>query len=82
VTGEVQGVGYRASAAQEATRLGLVGWVRNETDGAVRAHLEGDAGAVEEMVRWCHDGPPHARVSRVDVDDAEPEGLTSFDVRY
>jgi acylphosphatase len=82
VTGRVQGVSFRAYAEQEAARLGVVGWVRNEPDGDVAAHVEGDPEAVDAFVRWCHDGPPLARVSAVEVVPAADTGATSFDVRF
>ena len=41
VTGRVQGVFYRAGMREQAERLEVAGWVRNEPDGTVRAHLEG-----------------------------------------
>lgn len=78
VHGEVQGVFFRDSCRREAERLGVAGWVRNEPDGTVAAHLEGPPAAVEELVRWCHDGPPRARVERVDVVEAEPKGVGGF----
>jgi len=73
VTGRVQGVWYRASTRDEAARLGLVGWVRNLPDGAVRLEAEGPRGRVEELIAWCHEGPPAARVSGVEVDWVEPQ---------
>ena len=81
VTGRVQGVMFRDSCRHEAERLGVVGWVRNEPDGTVAGHFEGPARAVDELVRWCHDGPPRARVERVDVVESEPrdaEGFAAF----
>jgi acylphosphatase len=80
VTGMVQGVFFRAEAQQEAYRLGVAGWVRNEPDGTVAAHLEGEPGSVEAMVAWCREGPRRARVERVDVRDAEATGARGFDV--
>ena len=80
VTGLVQGVFFRAETQQEAYRLGVAGWVRNERDGSVAAHFEGDPDAVEAMVAWCREGPRRARVDGVDVHDAEPTGTTGFDV--
>ena len=80
VTGLVQGVFFRAEAQQEASRLGVAGWVRNEPDGSVAARFEGEPDAVDAMVAWCREGPRRARVERVDVRSAEPSGAQSFDV--
>ena len=68
ISGRVQGVFYRQSACDEATRLGLKGWVRNLDSGEVEAVVEGSDAAVESFVGWCHRGPPHARVEAVQVD--------------
>jgi protein-L-isoaspartate(D-aspartate) O-methyltransferase len=82
VHGRVQGVYYRASAQMEGERLGLRGWVRNRSDGSVALRLQGDPAAVDAMLAWCREGPPAARVSRVEVSDATPDdGLTGFEVR-
>jgi acylphosphatase len=67
VAGIVQGVAYRQSAAWEAERLGLAGWVRNLPDGRVEALAEGPRERVESLVAWCWRGPPSARVSQVEV---------------
>ena len=83
ITGKVQGVYFRWATEEEAVRLGVTGWVRNRPDGAVEAEFEGPRPAVEALVRWCHQGPPAARVKRVDVRWAEPTGAYSdFAVRY
>jgi len=65
--GRVQGVGFRAFIRREAQRLGVSGWARNAADGAVEVEAEGDAeslGAFEALLR---EGPPAARVERVDA---------------
>lgn len=82
VTGRVQGVSFRAYAAHEAVRLELVGWVRNEPDGSVAVHLQGPDDAVEEMIAWCRHGPPAAGVDRVELEDVEATGASSFEVDY
>ena len=81
VHGRVQGVFFRDSTEKEARSKGLAGWVRNRDDGAVEAVFEGDDDAVEAMVEWCRSGPSKADVDQVDVDEDEPEGLDSFEVR-
>ncbi|MFM7427338.1 MAG: acylphosphatase [Elainella sp.] len=80
VSGQVQGVGYRASTCDLAQLLKLKGWVRNRRDGRVEAVFEGSQSQVEEMVRWCHQGPPAAVVQMVQLDYEPPEGLQSFEV--
>ena len=81
VSGHVQGVFFRDRTRREAHRLGVTGWVRNCPDGTVEAHVEGDAAAVGEFVRWCRQGPRQATVYDVRVRDAEPEGLRRFEIR-
>ena len=81
VYGRVQGVFFRDSLRERARAHGVSGWVRNRSDGAVEAVLEGDANHVERVVRFCETGPPHARVERVDVCDEVPEGLSGFAIR-
>ena len=76
IRGRVQGVAFRASALVEAERLGLHGWVRNRTDGRVEALVAGSPAAVDDFVRWAHQGPAHARVDGVEIGSGErPEQL-------
>lgn len=82
VSGRVQGVSYRASTAEQAAKLGLVGWVRNVDDGTVELEAEGEDAQIATLITWCHDGPPHAVVSRVAVEELAPVGGDHFDVRY
>jgi acylphosphatase len=67
VTGYVQGVFYRHSAAQRARALGVTGWVKNLPDGRVESVIEGKEEAVRTLVQWCRSGPPHATVEDVEV---------------
>jgi acylphosphatase len=78
ITGRVQGVKYRATAQREARRRGLTGWVRNEPDGAVLIEVEGDPAAVDAFLAWCAEGPPGARVARVETTVADPAGYEEF----
>jgi acylphosphatase len=74
ISGEVQGVCYRASARDEAERLGVVGWVRNLPDGNVEAEVEGPEELVAEFIQWCWKGPPASVVSDVKAERAQPSG--------
>jgi len=82
VHGRVQGVAFRWNATAQADRLGVTGWVRNEPDGSVAGHFEGEREAVEAMVDWCRQGPPGARVRNVAVRDGADTGAGDFDIRF
>lgn len=81
IEGLVQGVSYRASARDEALRLGVTGWVRNLPNGDVEALASGPAAAVTAFVDWCRVGPDEARVTKVTETGATADGLTGFQVR-
>lgn len=81
VSGRVQGVWFRESCRQEATAVGVGGWVRNLADGRVQAELEGPSAAVARVVAWCREGPPRARVDDVRTEMVEPVGERGFRVR-
>jgi acylphosphatase len=71
VRGRVQGVGYRASMADQARRLGVRGWVRNRRDGSVEAVLAGADDAVQRLLAWARIGPPAAEVGSIELLAAE-----------
>ena len=81
IHGLVQGVGYRQWMVGRATRLLVAGWVRNRGDGTVEAFVEGDAAAVEELLRACRRGPQAASVTLIHEDLAEPDELAGFEAR-
>ncbi len=83
IHGLVQGVWFRQSTKDEALRIGVGGWVRNLPDGSVEALFEGEKKKVEELVGWCHKGPPGARVNKVEISWEPHKGeFTHFDIRY
>ena len=71
IEGSVQGVGFRAFAIQGARQLKLTGWVRNRSDGSMEALVAGTTKAIENFVSACVQGPPGARVTAVELSDAE-----------
>jgi len=84
VEGKVQGVFFRDTTRRKALELGICGWVRNVPTGEVEAYLEGSESAIDAMLAWLWEGPPHASVEDVRViskEQGESE-YTSFDVVY
>jgi len=69
VSGVVQGVFYRATAAEQAGSLGLGGWVRNLSDGRVELVVSGDITGIERLAAWLWQGPPRARVDSVVLEE-------------
>ncbi len=81
VHGRVQGVFFRASTQTRALELSLVGWVRNLPDSWVEIYAEGDQGNLELLIEWCRQGPPSAKVTRVDLDWITPQTMHDFQIR-
>lgn len=77
--GRVQGVSYRASTVMAADARGLTGWVRNLPDGNVELEAQGDDAQVDSLLEWCREGPPAARVDRVDT---EPREVVANETRF
>lgn len=74
IHGRVQGVFYRGWAVETARELRLVGWVRNRHNGTVEAIVQGAEPAVERFIALAHEGPPGARVDRIEVREVGPYG--------
>lgn len=81
IHGRVQGVWYRAWTTEEASELGLDGWVRNRRDGSVEAVFAGRAADVAAMLELCREGPPLARVDRIDQEPEEGPVAVGFEQR-
>ncbi|XP_076915838.1 uncharacterized protein LOC143575318 [Bidens hawaiensis] len=81
IKGTVQGVFYRDWTVQNATELGLKGWVRNRRDGSVEALFSGSADKVGEMQERCRRGPPSAMVTSLNVNPSTEDPGTGFERR-
>lgn len=49
-SGQVQGIGFRASVQNWAEGLGLAGWVRNNPDGSVELEAEGEESILQSFL--------------------------------
>ena len=75
VTGQVQGVGYRAWVEYQARSHNVEGWVRNRRDGSVEALLAGPANVVADLIARCRRGPSTARVDNLIEEPGNPDAL-------
>lgn len=83
VRGLVQGVGYRYFCYREATRLNLTGWVKNLSDGTVRALVEGSQDEIESLLERLKVGPFGAHVDTIEITWREPAGrYDSFEIMH
>jgi len=81
--GRVQGVWFRASTRDVATKEGVRGWVRNLPDGTVEAVFEGSDEAVAKVLTECRNMAPPARVDSVDVERSGSKNeFSGFVIRY
>jgi acylphosphatase len=78
VAGHVQGVFFRASAREEALKLGVVGHARNLPDGRVEVLACGQPEAVNQLREWLRRGPPQAQVTNVACEALEPMAIAGF----
>lgn len=65
ISGDVQGVGYRYFAMSSAHEQGLLGWVRNLSDGSVEVIVEGNRPNAEAYLAILQQGPRSGRVENV-----------------
>lgn len=83
VTGIVQGVNFRWFTQRRAAVLGLVGYVRNRSDGSVEFVAEGARVALEQLLDAVRVGPASAVVENVDAQWSAPTGeYHRFEIRF
>jgi acylphosphatase len=82
VRGRVQGVFFRVSTQREASRLGLCGFVRNESDGSVYIEVEGEQAVIDSLLTWLRKGgPPQGWVNDMDIEEGATKNFNRFDIR-
>jgi acylphosphatase len=83
IHGRVQGVCFRMETQQAAEKIGVGGWVRNQPDGTVEAVFEGTASRIDQVLKWCHNGPPLSKVTHVDLEWERYQGeFKSFEIAF
>jgi len=64
IEGRVQGVGFRQYVYLKANELGIVGWVRNTSSGAVEVTAEGNQDQLSSFMNFLKQGPRSALVTQ------------------
>lgn len=82
ISGQVQGVFFRAEAQKQAIALGLVGLSQNLPNGTVGIEAEGEEEDLKKLIEWAETGPELAKVEKIETFWNEPTGnLTDFQVK-
>lgn len=79
-SGDVQGVGFRYTAASIARGYPVAGWVRNLSDGRVRLFVEGAERDVDAFLRAVRDHWGES-ISDAAIEEQPPAGLGRFEIR-
>jgi len=82
VTGMVQGVGFRWSAAREAWARDITGYVKNMRDGSVSIEAEGTREQLADFAAWCRKGPGVGFVDSAKVTEHPPVGYREFSIKH
>ncbi|MCU7551450.1 acylphosphatase [Chitinophagaceae bacterium LB-8] len=80
IKGIVQGVFYRATARDEAEKLGLTGWIKNTPEGYVEAVVNGRQDDIDRYIAWCWKGPSRAKVESVETKVLQEERFDGFQI--
>jgi acylphosphatase len=72
---------FRASARDEARRLGVTGYARNLRDGRVEVLMCGEQDAIDAFRAWLRQGPPQAMVTDLECEVVENPAPSHFDIR-
>ncbi|CAD6446278.1 b8d23f90-dca5-4847-90da-8bb3d5199b52 [Sclerotinia trifoliorum] len=83
VSGQVQGVNFRSFTQKKAKALGIIGWVRNTSDGKVEGEAQGNTSQIESLRSDLRKGPYYARVTGYEEKDLESkrEGVVEEEFR-
>ena len=81
VHGKVQGVWFRKYTLDFANRVGIVGTVKNLSDGTVLVHAMGKN--LEEFKKYLNSGPPNSDVNKIDFSwDTSKIEFSEFKIEY
>lgn len=82
ITGNVQGVGLRVFVVDNASKLGITGWVRNMADGTVEMEAQGNPDKLDQLFATIKKGNFIIKVDNIDCTENDCVEETSFIIKY
>lgn len=83
ISGKVQGVFFRVSTKEFVDKIGITGWVKNESNGTVSIQAEGNVESLEQLLLWCQKGSNGAKIENVEHKwDNELKRYRNFEIKY
>jgi acylphosphatase len=65
IEGRLQGANFRFNAQKEASRLNLVGFIRNLADGRIEIEAQGEQDQVDKILAWCQEEPHGSQIKSI-----------------
>lgn len=82
ITGNVQGVGLRVFVVDNASKLGITGWVKNMADGTVEMEAQGNPDKLDQLFAAIKKGNFIIKVDNIDYTEIDCVEETSFIIKY
>lgn len=82
ITGNVQGVGLRVFVVDNASKLGITGWVKNMADGTVEMEAQGNPDKLDQLFATIKKGNFIIKVDNIDYAEIDCVEETSFIIKY
>ena len=80
ISGNVQGVGYRAFARHAARAIGVTGWAKNLANGDVEVHANGPSAQLDDFEARLRQGPRWGEVRSVAVIEVAVSSHSQFEI--
>ena len=84
VSGEVQGVCFRAATKKQANKLNITGYAKNLSNGSVEINATGENQAIEALISWSYKGSVFSKVDQVEIchlQETQTRDIKNFEIR-